>query len=73
MEHFATYASSSSSAGRERPANGSAACEKPGAETLWPRSRGSVESKPKKDIAALLQEQIPAGGLCWAGVHETKI
>ena len=41
----ATYASSSSSAGRERPANGSGALPKP-------RSRGWLESKPKNDMVA---------------------
>jgi hypothetical protein len=48
-----TYASSSSSC-LERPANGSAACAKPGAAVLWPWSRGRVVSKPKKDMLATL-------------------
>ena len=50
VESILTYASSSLS-GRESPANGSAACEKPGADVLWPLSRGRVESKPKNDMA----------------------
>jgi hypothetical protein len=51
-----TYASSSSSSGRERPAKGSGACENPGAALLCGRSRGILGSNPKKDIVVQLDE-----------------